>query len=205
LAVAKERVSTASIYDYGDFIKARGHGDPMAPLRMVVVVNYACYACSVLETVVLPKLEPMIEKGQLFLEYRLFHLDTMKFGDIASKVSVAASLQGLDVWRNVHHEIFATQDRWLVKGDVIGSIRHLVDTQKLSDAMAGWDELDSLVSAETKYLKTELKIRATPTMLLYSKGEREPVRRLRSVSNGKVLVELIEGVLKNTIQGDKSK
>ena len=204
IAIKKAKKYTNDTYDFKDYVKARGLGDPMAPLRLVVVVNYSCHACAVMEMVVVPEIMGLVSEGQLYLEYRIFQIDSMPFSDLAAKVSVAASLQGVEVWKRVHHELFAGQKEWLTNGDVVQVIRHVVDAKKLTKAMTQWDELESLLGAETKYLKDKMRISATPTLLLYKRGDREPIRRFRSVSNGKILDEILRKTLRNRAKGDKS-
>ena len=173
-AVALVALLPALAASLGDVDKAKGIGNPAAPVKIEVFSDFQCPACKNFHETVLPLLiQDYVRAGKVFIVSREFPLTQHPYSREAAGYAVAASQVGK--YQQVADALFAAQQTWSANGkvwDAAASVLTPADQKKVQ-TLAKDPAVIGLVQQEVD-LGNTYHISQTPTIYISKGAKRYP-------------------------------
>jgi protein-disulfide isomerase len=151
-------------------------GSPDAPVICEIYTDYQCPPCATLYRQTLPRLiDRYVRTGKVKLVYRDFPLLVHPYARLAARYANAAGRLGeYDLAVNV---LFQTQSLWSSDGSIDKQLAHALPPavmQKVRDLVHDDVTLDNTITSDIAK-GTESGVHQTPTIIVVSKGKRQPI------------------------------
>jgi len=156
----------------GDVEKAKGIGNPAAPVKIEVFSDFQCPSCKLFHEAVLPMLiQDFVKSGKVYVISREFPLQMHPYSREAAGYAVAATQVGK--YQQVSDALFAAQQTWGTNGkvwDTVAAVLNPADQKKVQ-GLAKDPSVTGLVQQEVD-LGNQLRVNQTPTIYI-SKGAKK--------------------------------
>jgi protein-disulfide isomerase len=151
-------------------------GSANAPVTLEIYTDYQCPHCREFYLTVLPQLnEEFIKTGKVRLVHRDYQLPQFQFSKLATRYANAAGEIGkYDV---VGRQIFVTQPDWWQNGNLDAEVARVLspaEMEKVRAKVKDDEHLDDTVKQDREMAQKD-DVHSTPTVVIVSKGKREPV------------------------------
>ncbi len=152
-------------------------GSPSAPVTIELYTDYECPHCREFYLDVLPELtKEFINTGKVRLIHRDFRLPQMPYSKTATRYANAAGQIGK--YEVVADQLFKTQPEWSQNGNIDGEIAKVLspaEMEKVRTLVKTDPHLDDAPQRDEALAINTDHLTATPTIVIVSKGKREPI------------------------------
>jgi protein-disulfide isomerase len=156
-------------------------GSPDAPIACEIYSDYECPSCAAFYRDTMPLLvAEYVQTGKVKLLHRDFPLALHPYARLAARYANAAGQAGQ--YDKAVSRLFQTQDIWSTSGDVesqLGPVLPPAVMRAVRDMVAHDQRLDDTVAADQAMAVTD-RLRATPTLVVVWKGNRQAISPIPS-------------------------
>ena len=178
----------------GDVEKAKSIGNPAAPVRIDIYIDFQCPSCKGFHETLLPIIvRDYVVPGKVYIVSREFPLTMHPYSREAAGYAVAATQIGK--YQQVADALFRTQAVWSTNGKVWDTVAAVLTPaeQKKVQALAKDPSVLAQIQADVD-MGNALKIDRTPTIYL-SKGQKRYPYAGPDLSNYTFLRALIDDLI----------
>jgi len=181
---AKPQAATPAVVSTTETRVARNYkesGSPGAPIACEIYSDYECPSCAAFFRDTLPRLvAEYVQTGKVKLLHRDFPLAQHPYAKLAARYANAAGQAGQ--YDKAVSRLFQTQDIWGASGDIEAQLAPVLSPavmRKVRDMVAHDQRLDDTVAAD-QAMGVSDRLRATPTLVVVWKGNRQSISPIPS-------------------------
>jgi len=156
-------------------------GSAYAPIACEIYSDYECPSCAAFFRDTLPLLvAEYVQTGKVRLFHRDFPLAQHSYAKLAARYANAAGQAGQ--YDKAVSRLFQTQDIWGASGDIEAQLTPVLSPavmRKVRDMVAHDQRLDDTVAAD-QAMGVSDRLRATPTLVVVWKGNRQSISPIPS-------------------------
>jgi protein-disulfide isomerase len=172
---ASEKAPPTSVHNYKE------SGSPTAPIACEVYSDYACPSCAVFYRDTMPQLmAEYVQTGKVKLLHRDFPLPQHPYAKLAARYANAAGQAGQ--YELAVNGLFQSQSIWSATGNIDVQLAQILSPtvmQKVRKMVESDQQLDDTVTADQAMAVND-KLRATPTLVVVWKGQRQTISPIPS-------------------------